>query len=227
LISDVAMDLRADFGRREVVRPDGEAWRPSPITGIERSVLDRLGDEVARETSIVRYAAGARFGADAHSGGQEFLVVAGSLHDDANDYPEGTYARNPIGMAHPRWAGPDGAVVFVTLRQFAATDTQRVLIDTRAARWRQGLVPGLTVLPLQEHGSEHVALVRWAPSTRFRPHQHWGGEEILVLDGVFEDEHGTYPKGTWLRSPHLSAHHPFTGPSGALIYVKTGHLVTA
>ncbi|MGB2713974.1 MAG: hypothetical protein WBC51_07330 [Vicinamibacterales bacterium] len=31
-------------------------------------------------------------------------------------------------------------------------------------------------------------------------------------------------KGTWLRSPHQSAHHRFTGPDGALIYVKTGHL---
>ncbi len=45
-----------------------------------------------------------------------------------------------------------------------------------------------------------------------------------MLDGVFEDEHGTYPKGSWLRSPHLSEHDPFTGPAGALIYVKTGHL---
>ena len=90
-----------------------------------------------------------------------------------------------------------------------------------------GLVPGLTVLPLHEHGSEHVALVRWAPSTRFMPHQHRGGEEILVLEGVFEDEDGTYPKGSWLRSPHLSAHNPFTGPDGALIYVKTGHLAAA
>jgi anti-sigma factor ChrR (cupin superfamily) len=88
-------------------------------------------------------------------------------------------------------------------------------------------MPGLTVLPLHEHGPEHVALVRWAPSTRFRRHRHWGGEEILVLDGVFEDEHGTYPKGSWLRSPHLSEHNPFTGPDGALIYVKTGHLGAA
>jgi anti-sigma factor ChrR (cupin superfamily) len=222
--NDVAMDLRADFARREVVRTGAEVWRPSPITGAERYLLDRLGEERVRETSIVRYAAGARFGADVHGRGEEFLVLAGSLHDDVGDYPDGAYVRNPIGTAHARWAGLDGAVLFVKLHQFAATDTERVMIDTRAACWRQGLVPGLTVLPLHEHGSEHVALVRWAPSTRFRPHQHWGGEEILVLDGVFEDEHGTYPKGTWLRSPHLSSHHPFTGPQGALIYVKTGHL---
>lgn len=221
------MELRADFSRREVVRPDGEAWQPAPMAGADYYVLDRLGDEVARETSIVRCAAGARFNTNGRGDGEEFLVLAGSLHDDSGDYPDGTYVRNPVGTMHSSWAGPDGAVAFVKLHQFAAADTQRVVIDSRAAPWHQGLVPGLTVLPLHEHGSEHVALVRWAPSTRFRPHQHWGGEEILVLDGIFEDEHGTYPKGTWLRSPHLSAHHPFTGPQGALIYVKTGHLAAA
>jgi anti-sigma factor ChrR (cupin superfamily) len=222
------MELRTDFDRREVVRPGDQPWLPSPTAGAERYLLDRLGgEEGAPETSIVWYAGGARFTADVHRGGEEFLVLAGSLHDGAGDYADGTYVRNPVAAARPRWAGAAGALVFVKLHQFAATDTQRVLVDTRAAGWRQGLVPGLTVLPLHEHGSEHVALVRWAPSTEFRPHQHWGGEEILVLEGVFQDEHGTYPKGTWLRSPHLSAHHPFTGTDGALIYVKTGHLVPA
>lgn len=54
-----------------------------------------------------------------------------------------------------------------------------------------------------------------------------GGEEILVLDGVFCDESGAYPKGSWLRSPRWSRHAPFTGPAGALIYVKVGHLGAA
>jgi anti-sigma factor ChrR (cupin superfamily) len=218
--------LRADFARREVVLPGDEAWQPSPMAGAEHHVLDRIGEGIARETSIVRYAAGARFGwPPAHGGCEEFLVLAGSFHDDAGDYPERTYVRDPIGPARVSWAGPDGAVLFLKRHQFTAGDTRRVVIDTRASRWYQGLVPGLTVLPLHEHGPEHVALVRWGPSTRFRPHHHWGGEEILVLEGVFEDEHGTYPNGSWLRSPHLSQHNPFTGPDGALIYVKTGHLV--
>ncbi len=218
------MELRADFARREVVRPGAEVWQPPSMAAAERYILDRIGEKVVRETLIIRYGAGARFSVHTHGGGEEFLVLAGSFHDDAGDYADGTYVRNPTGTAHAPWAGPDGAVLFVKLNQFTAADTERVVIDTRAARWRQGLVPGLTVLPLHEHGPEHVALVRWAPSTRFMPHHHWGGEEILVLDGVFEDEHGTYPKGSWLRSPHLSAHNPFTGPDGALIYVKTGHL---
>lgn len=222
-----ATELRADFARREVVLAGGEAWRPSPSAAAERYTLDRVGEGVPRETSIVRYAAGARFSAQTRGGGEEFLVLAGSYHDDGGDYPEGTYVRNPTGTAHASWAGPGGAVLFVKLHQLAAADTRRVVIDTRAARWYPGAVRGLTVRPLYEHGPEHVALVRWAPSTRFWRHHHWGGEEILVLDGVFEDERGTYPKGSWLRSPHLSAHNPFTGPDGALIYVKIGHLAAA
>lgn len=83
---------------------------------------------------------------------------------------------------------------------------------------------GLTVMPLHEYEGEHVALVKWAPNTQFKAHQHWGGEEILVIAGTFYDEHGSYPAGTWLRSPHMSQHTPFTKEDGALIYVKTGHL---
>ena len=220
----IPMELRGDFGRREVVLPGGEAWRPTPSTGAERYLLDRIGQAGARETFIVRYPAGARFSANGYGVGEELLVLAGSLHDDSGEYPERTYLRDPVGRAQASWAGPDGATLFVKLHQFTAADTERVVIDTRIARWHQGMVPGLTVLPLHEHGPEHVALVRWAPSTTFRRHHHWGGEEILVLEGVFEDEHGRYPKGTWLRSPHMSEHDPFTGPAGALIYVKTGHL---
>jgi anti-sigma factor ChrR (cupin superfamily) len=218
------MELRADFDRREVVRPGDEAWRPSPMPGVERRMLDRIGEEVARATSIVRYAADARFSVHVHGGGEEFLVLAGSFHDDSGDYPEGTYVRNPIGTSHAPWAGPDGAVLFVKLHQFAAPDTQHVVIATRTAAWHPGPAPGLTVLPLHEFGPERVALERWAPATRFAPHQHPGGEELLVLEGSFEDEHGAYPRGSWLRSPHRSEHAPFTGPAGALVYVKTGHL---
>ncbi|MEM8617794.1 MAG: cupin domain-containing protein, partial [Pseudomonadota bacterium] len=47
-----------------------------------------------------------------------------------------------------------------------------------------------------------------------------------VLEGTFEDEHGTYPAGTWIRSPHMSQHKPWSD-EGCLIYVKTGHLPQA
>ena len=66
--------------------------------------------------------------------------------------------------------------------------------------------------------------MRWAANTRFNRHIHVGGEEILVLEGLFRDEHGEYPAGSWLRNPRYSEHTPFTGAEGALIYVKVGHM---
>ena len=98
------------------------------------------------------------------------------------------------------------------------------MIDTQNSPWQQGLVDGLTVMPLHEFKGEHAALVQWAPHTQFQVHKHWGGEEIFVLEGTFYDEYGRYPKGSWLRSPHMSQHTPFTKEDGALIYVKVGHL---
>ena len=91
------------------------------------------------------------------------------------------------------------------------------------AAWLPGLVSGLQVLPLHSFGSEHVALVRWAPGTVFQPHGHPGGEEIVVLEGVFQDEHGSYPTGTWLRHPPGSVHRPWR-ETGCTIWVRTGHL---
>lgn len=216
------MKINADFSQRVVVRPGDVPFVPSPLPGVERQMLDRIGEEVARATSIVRYAKGSRFSEHTHGGGEEFLVLEGVFSDASGDYGPGSYVRNPIGTAHAPWSAL-GCTIFVKLHQFDPADTTPVAIDTRAAAFLPGAVSGLSVLPLHEHGTERVALVRWAPGTRFTRHRHWGGEEILVLEGVFQDEHGHYPAGSWLRSPHLSEHTPFSH-SGCLIYVKTGHL---
>ncbi len=216
------MELNADFTARVVIAPQTSPWIASPQPGVERRMLDRIGDEVARATSIVRYAPGAAFGGHRHDLGEEFLVLSGTFADEHGEYPAGSYVRNPPGSSHtPRSAA--GCELFVKLRQFQAGDDTRVVVDTRQAGFVPGLVAGLEVLPLHEFATEQVALVRWAPGTRFRDHAHWGGEEILVLDGVFSDEHGDYPAGTWIRSPHLSRHAPFSR-TGCLIYVKVGHL---
>ncbi|MEO1204384.1 MAG: cupin domain-containing protein, partial [Pseudomonadota bacterium] len=207
-----------------IIRPEDYAWRPSPMPGVDRMMLDRIGDEVARATSIVRYAPNSEFSAHEHSGGEEFLVLEGVFADEHAEYPAGSYVRNPIGTSHTPRIGPEGCTIFVKLQQFEADDQAQKAIDTRNADWAPGLVPGLSVLGLHEYGSEHVALVRWAPNTEFRRHTHFGGEEIFVIDGRFQDEHGSYPAGSWIRSPHMSTHTPFTGDEGALIYVKVGHL---
>lgn len=217
------MRLHADPLERIVLHTPDLAWSASPSPGVRRRMLDRIGAENAVATSIVEYAPGSRFPPHPHPGGEELFVLAGSFADEHGEHPEGTYLRNPPGSAHaPRSA--QGCTLFVKLGQFTAGDAAAVRVHTPAATWMPGVVRGLSVLPLHAHGGISTALVRWAPHTQFGAHTHPGGEEILVLAGTFHDEHGAYTAGTWIRSPRHSAHAPFTGDEGALIYVKVGHV---
>lgn len=219
------MRINADFEKQVVIDTTKMAWEPSPMAGVYRRKLDRIGDEVARATSLVKYDPKSYFSPHTHSGGEEFFVLEGTFSDEHGDYPAGTYVRNPIGSTHKPHS-ENGCVIFVKLHQFDEADTEQFSINTTMQQFLPGAAPGLTVLPLHSFEGESCALVRWAPGTKFNPHRHWGGEEIFVLEGTFQDEYGDYPKGTWLRSPHLSAHHPFSD-EGCLIYVKTGHMPQA
>lgn len=216
--------INANFAEKAVVLPSQYRWVNSPMPGVQRMMLDRVGDEVARATTIVRYAPNSEFSHHSHDGGEEFYVLEGVFSDEHGDYGQGSYIRNPIGTSHTPRIGSSGATIFVKLHQFSEADQSSVNIDTDHQEWQQGIVSGLQVMPLHQFDAESVALVKWAPNTQFNAHQHWGGEEIFVLQGVFRDEYGEYPAGSWIRSPHLSQHQPFTGDEGALIYVKTGHL---
>lgn len=217
------MQINAEFDARIAIDTNQMPWVESPMPEVKRKMLDRVGGEVARATSIVRYEPGSSFPVHTHGGGEEILVLSGVFEDEAGSYPAGTYLRNPPGTSHqPR--SEQGCVLFVKLWQFTPGDLRTVRVDTRRGDWYQGLVPGLMVMPLHEAHGVNTALVRWAPNTQFNRHVHPGGEEILVLEGVFHDEHGQYPAGSWLRSPRYSAHTPYTQSEGALIYVKTGHL---
>lgn len=217
------MLLNADVAQRCVVDSSALPWNDSPSPLVKRRLLERNGGEVARATSVVHYAAGARFDSHRHDLGEEILVLDGTLSDESGSYGPGTYIKNPPGSAHAPFS-EHGCTLFVKLRYLDPQDQSRVVVSTREAPWRQGMVAGLTVLPLWEWGTCHTAMVRWAPGTYFNPHRHYGGEEIFVVDGVFSDEHGNYPQGNWIRSPHLSQHQPFSR-EGCLILVKTGHLL--
>lgn len=216
------INLHADLLQPVVVDTTHQPWLPSPMAGVERRQLDRLGGEVARATSIVRYAPGSRFERHVHGGGEEILVLEGVFCDEHGRYPTGTYLRNPAGSSHAPLSD-EGCLLLVKLRQMHPADQQAIVIDTRTAAWVPGLVAGLEVMPLHAWGTEHVALVRWAPGTLFHPHGHPRGEEIFVLEGVFQDERGRYPAGTWLRNPPGSSHRPWS-EGGCTIWVKTGHL---
>lgn len=216
------MNLNTDTSARVVVQSAALPWQPSPMAGVQRRLLAREGGEDARATSVVRYEPGATFSSHPHPQGEEIVVLDGEFADEHGIYPAGTYLKNPPGSAHaPR--SPAGCTLFVKLRQLGDQDLTRIVVRPADQQWYPGLVSGLTVMPLDQFGTTHTALVRWAPGTFFSKHQHVGGEEIFVVDGTFQDEFGSYPSGSWIRSPHLSSHQPYSN-DGCLIFVKVGHL---
>jgi anti-sigma factor ChrR (cupin superfamily) len=217
------MNINNDYSKRVVINHHDLPWIQSPGSGVERRMLERMGDEVAKATSIVRYKPDSKFQIHTHDFGEEIFVLDGIFSDENGSYPAGTYIMNPPGSSHTPFS-ETGCTLFVKLRYLGPDQVDREVVETKTAPWFQGMVPGLHVMPLMKQGNGST-LVRWAPQTYFNPHRHYGGEEIFVVDGVFEDENGRYPSGSWIRSPHMSLHKPFS-KEGCTIFVKTGHLHT-
>jgi quercetin dioxygenase-like cupin family protein len=218
-----AMRINDDFGVRVAIHAAALPWIASPTPGVERRMLDRVGGEVARATSIVRYAAGSRFPAHVHGGGEEFLVLDGVFSDETGDFPAGTYVRNPPGSRHAP-ASAAGCTIFVKLRQFAADDGAAVRVDTAAL----GLAPvagraGVTAALLHRHGAETVWIEQWAPGARIALDVP-GGAELLVCDGGFEDGGGRFGSQSWLRLPAGARLDAVAGAEGCRLWIKTGHL---
>ncbi len=201
------------FAKRLVVATSDQDWTPDPATNTERRPLDEL-------TWLVRLAPEGEFSLD-DSGGDECFVLDGSLSLQGDEFETGTYLRFPLEIAGPL-RSENGCTFFLKRQPFAPGDLERVVKRTRQARWFPGQ-GRLEVMPLHEHEGRSTALVKWPAGETFVPHQHWGGEEILVLSGTFMDEHGSYPTGCWVRSPHLSKHHPFVEEETTIL-VKVGHL---
>jgi len=122
------MNLNADFSKRILLHADEIEWLASPMKGVHRRMLDRIGEEVARATTIVRYAPGSHFSPHVHSGGEEFIVLEGVFQDEHGDYPVGSYIRNPPTSSHTPGA-EEGCVIFVKLWQFDMDDRTNVKID--------------------------------------------------------------------------------------------------
>lgn len=215
--------VNADFAQRVVIATDTLPWIPSPQAGVERRLLDRIGGEIARATSLVRYARESTFPAHHHALGEEFLVLDGVFSDEHGDYPKGTYVRNPPGSRHSPRTEP-GCTILVKLRQMRPTESTRIVIDTSAGKWEEDGA-GLARLRLHDapDGSEQVALERLAPGTHLAEVDCPGGEEIFLLSGQLRDEYGNYGAGAWIRNPAGFRHSLFS-PGGAIYWVKRGHL---
>jgi anti-sigma factor ChrR (cupin superfamily) len=212
--------INADFAQRVVIQTEDLPWIPSPQAGVERRMLDRIGGEVARATSLVRYAPGSAFPAHVHAQGEEFLVLEGVFSDEHGDYPAGTYVRNPPGSRHAPETAP-GCVILVKLRQMTPAETTRVVIETASAAWM--IEPeGRACCALHSTAAEVVTLERLEAGARLAGDCQ-GGEEIFVLSGALADDLGTYPAGTWIRNP--AGHRRRLGSEhGSLYWVKRGHL---
>ena len=216
--------VNADFTRRVVIATDAMPWTPSPQAGVERRLLDRIGGEVARATSLVRYAPASAFPAHEHGLGEEFFVLSGVFSDEHGDYGEGTYVRNPPRSRHTPRTVP-GCTIFVKLRQMPATETRRVVVDTAKSTWKLNETDGLRRLELHlaPDTGESVTLEKMMPGTHLIEAERPGGEEIFVLSGELSDRDGSYGAGSWIRNP-AGYRSGFGSEGGAIYWAKRGHL---
>lgn len=200
-------------------------WSASPSPGVERKRLSLSGPvEAGRVTSVLRYAAGSRFPLHPHPDGEEILVLRGVFSDERGDHPAGTYLLNPEGYCHaPR--SDAGCELFVKLRQYPGPGRTQVRVELRQAAWEPYAVAGVWRQPLYaepEH-PEAMHVLRVDAGAEIPTVTLDGGEELLVLEGTFHDEHGAYRPGSWVRYPAGTRHTPRT-TTGCRLYVKKGHL---
>ncbi len=237
------MLINADFSQPASVRLEQHQWVASPQGGVERMMLDRIGAEKARATSLVRYAPQSYFPHHQHPGGEEILVLEGTFSADDTHYPAGWYLRNPPGSGHQPYS-EEGALIFVKLRQMPESETRYVATNTNdASNWQT--LDGREVCQLFSDDYEQVSLQRieagepvfvegmgmFADSAANEDDTAVtsGGAEILVIGGMLVDAEAQYQPQSWIRLPaddNLSRDCDLiAGESGATIYIKTGHLL--
>ena len=216
--------INSDFSKHVVVDTNAMEWTESPAPGVWRKRLDHIGpEESGRVTSLVKFKSGKSFPYHDHPDGEEIFVLKGAFRDDSGVYPTGTWITNPEGFSHSPWVEED-TIIFTKLRQYGGK-RPHVVVNTDELEWQQSEGDGLFFKPLYqcEKHFEQVILYKMDPGCTVPLHAHRGGEELFVIEGVLEDEHGRYPAGTWVRSPSGSSHAPFS-TQGCIFWSKDGHL---
>lgn len=217
------MKINANFDERVVLHADEIEWRDSPMPGVSRRPLDRIGDEVARATTIVRYQPRSSFSAHTHDGGEEFIVLEGVFQDEHGDFPAGSYIRNPPTSRHTP-GSEAGCVIFVKLWQFDPEDRTHVRLDvTRIGAVPDGDRPGVAITPLFKDRHEDVRLEHWSANTR-SGFLADGGAEIFVLDGEISESGDRLHRHSWVRVPDGGTVSLETSGEPARIWIKSGHL---
>lgn len=218
-----SLRLHTDPGLRASVHVDLGSWLPTPMPGVTRLPLHRLGGEFAQATTLVRYAPGSHFRPHIHDGGEEFIVLEGEFRDEHGVYPAGTYVRNPPGSRHAPSA-PSGCLLFVKLRQFEPSDTQSVRhrIGSGAPVPLAGC-PGVRRELLHASPHERVHIETWPPG-RWMDIGFPGGGEVLVLEGGYADDTGVFRRHDWQRLPAGTRWQARASADGAQVWIKRGHL---
>lgn len=183
------------------------SWLPSPMAGVERKMLDRVGGEVARANSIVRFEAGHAFSPHTHGGGEEYLVLEGVFSDESGDYGAGWYVRNPPGSSHKPHS-EEGCVIFVKLCQMRSSGEPSLAVNTAALAFQP--VAGREGLSRKElftaaNWPEEVAIEELRAGARLEE-QFVHGAELLLLEGALVEEDSfeareIFPM-SWLRFPY-------------------------
>ena len=214
------MELNADFRKHVVVHSDQLEWNASPMPGVDRRMLDRIGAEVARATTIVRYAPDSKFSEHTHTGGEEFIVLDGVFQDEHGDYPAGTYVRNPPTTAHTPGSAL-GCIIFVKLWQFDKDDRnqfRKTMADELCAP-----VDGVATTELHRDTRETVTYSQLDAGATHE-NRDAGGIEMLVIAGSVSVGGETLGKWAWLRLPEGQPLTATAGSDGAKLWIKTGHL---
>lgn len=219
--SQVPISLFADLSQPADVDTQALDWVASPMSGVERRMIERDGGEVARATSLVRYAAGSRFSAHRHDMGEEYLVLSGTFSDNDGDFPEGSYVRNPPGSSHAPHTD-DGCVILVKLRQMPDYEDRTVHVDARTAPFEPAGTAGYERQTLFLSDYEQVTIERLQPGVSVDAHAE-GGEEFYVLDGTLSYGGTLHGRGAWVRRA-AGQEQPMASPDGCRIWVKRGHL---
>ncbi|MEH6403466.1 MAG: cupin domain-containing protein [Sneathiella sp.] len=217
------MILHGDFSKKAVTHGAKSDWLASPMKGVFRRMLERIGDEVARASTIVRYDPKSAFSSHIHGGGEEFIVLEGVFQDENGDYPAGTYIRNPPTSQHTP-SSFEGCVIMVKLGQFDPEDRTHVTINTNKMEALQDTDrAGVKIIPLFKDNRETVRLEEWDGDQRLKVGSE-NGAEYFVLEGGFTLQGQNFDKHSWLRLPVGQLETVTVQEGGAKIWLKTGHL---
>jgi hypothetical protein len=217
------MRINDELSKPVFVQAGKMDWVASPSAGVDRRMLFRIGGEVARATSVVRYAPGSVFPRHTHGGGEEILVLDGVFQDEHGDYPAGTYFRNPPGTSHVP-ASKAGCIIFVRLWQFRDGDRTQIVRRPGQGQHVEPRPGAIMATVLFGDGHEEVRLEDWRPGETVKV-ANTRGLEFFVLSGGLTIDSEVLETQSWGRLPAGIELKATAGPLGTKIWTKEAPLL--